>query len=224
MKIPVKIFKKYTQAGPNYQCYPTTLAFQECIKQEAVIEKIHGLKESTINLQLHVPLCRDPDYHSTTHQIQLANSDQLKTYIACLKKEISIYKRYINKVKVAEIHLSGNEVSLLDSSVFNQIIDCLAETFEINLKQTNLSIDINARLLDSAQLVTLKNIGFSSLKISTLNFDYKLQTSLKSHQSYQQTEQLIRDAKHLDFEAINVELLYGLPGESINGILIVYVQ
>jgi coproporphyrinogen III oxidase-like Fe-S oxidoreductase len=156
-----KVYKKYTQAGPNYQCFPTTLDFQDEIKQEVIIEKLVGLEENKINLHLFSPFCRDPDCHVTSYQIHMLDDSQWNTYIEYLKNEILIYKKFINKVKIVGIHFSGSEISLIESLKLSQLLSFIATSFEVNLDDVDLSIDINVRLIDIKKLKALKNMGFN---------------------------------------------------------------
>lgn len=217
MKISPEIYIKYTPSGPNYHYYPTTLAFQTDVSVHTIIKKLKKVNrnEGNLNTIVHIPFCQDPDCYSTAHQIKLENNNQLTQYIETLMEEISIYKNHLNKINISEIHFSGNETSILAVYELEKLLDSLVASFKINLKETIISIEVNARLSDRAILASLKQMGFNSLKISTLNFDYNLQTSNGTIQSFYQADQLIQDAKQLGFDAVNVELLYGLPGESI---------
>jgi oxygen-independent coproporphyrinogen-3 oxidase len=218
MKSFPKIYKKYTQAGPNYQYYPTTLGFQETITHDNVIKKFTNFKDDGLNLQLLFPFSPDPDCYSTTYQIKLENSAQLTKYIEYIKKEILIYKGYIKYKNIAQIHFSGNGILLLDQTDLYQFLKFISQTIEVSIKDMNLSLDVNARILDKEKLKMLKTLGFKKLGIATLNFDYKLQVSANNYQSYHKVKQLIQQAKKINFDDIWVELFYGLPNESFDNL------
>ena len=218
MKNFESIYLKYNQAGPNYQYYPTTLGYQAFITHEDMINQLIGLNGKEINMQLLFPFCKDPDYHSTKFQIQLIDQSQLNDYFDAIRNELLIYQTHISKAKVVEIDFTGGEVSLLDETQLSQLFSVITDLFSVELKMNGLSIDINARLFDTNRFKFLKKVGFNKLHICTLNFDYNLRLENNKYQSYQHVAALIRQAKQLDFAAVHVELIYGLPNESCDSI------
>jgi oxygen-independent coproporphyrinogen-3 oxidase len=218
MKLSPQIYKKYTQAGPNYQCYPTKLNFHKHVTKQNIIDRLHKLKHNEFNLQLYFPLCQDPDCHATTLQVQLNQDAQLSRYIELIEKETLIYKQYLNQAKLREIYFSGNEVSLLGVKRLRHLLNMIAKSFAVNFTAVDLLLDINARLFDLNSLESIKNLGFNKLKVSTLNFNHQLHLGADKVQSYQAVDQLIQATKNTHFKSLQIELIYGLPNESCDDI------
>ncbi len=218
MKLSPQIYKKYTQAGPNYQCYPTKLNFHENINDHNILNKLTGLKRNELNLQLYFPYCQDPDCHASSYQIQLNQKSQLSRYIDFIEKEISAYQQHSDQIKIKEIYFSGNEVSLLGVDKIKHLLTSIAESFDFDLCTVDILLDINARLFDINHLEAFKSLGFNKLKMTTLNFNYQLNLPTQKVQSYHAVEPLIQATKNTHFKSLQVELFYGLPDESCEDI------
>lgn len=216
MKIASDIFNKYTQPWPDYQCYPTTLDFHECLDPKAIMNQLNGLRTGEMSLQLFLPYCRDPDCHSTNYQIKFNENSELKKYIKYIKSETLIYKRYGNRINIKGLHFYGGEFSLLAPSYLGYILEMIKEAFHVDFDEIDMSIEVNPRYISIKKLQKLHNLGFNQLKIPILNYDYKLDVGRNSFQSYRYVEKLMENAREIGFENMSVELLYGVPLESLH--------
>jgi oxygen-independent coproporphyrinogen-3 oxidase len=67
------------------------------------------------------------------------------------------------------------------------------------------------------QLEALREVGFNRLSMGVQDFTPEVQKAIHRHQSEEQTAALIAAARRLGFVSVNVDLVYGLPHQTVAG-------
>ncbi|HYE85622.1 MAG TPA: oxygen-independent coproporphyrinogen III oxidase, partial [Vicinamibacterales bacterium] len=79
-----------------------------------------------------------------------------------------------------------------------------------------LGIEIDPRVTSFAHLDLLRSLGFNRLSMGVQDFDPKVQEAINRLQGYEMTRALIEHARHLGFASINIDLIYGLPHQTLD--------
>ena len=74
-----------------------------------------------------------------------------------------------------------------------------------------ISIEADPRVTTHEQLRTLRALGFNRLSVGVQDFAPAVQAVIGRVQSASTTRRVVRSARSLGFESINVDLVYGLP-------------
>jgi oxygen-independent coproporphyrinogen III oxidase len=78
-----------------------------------------------------------------------------------------------------------------------------------------LALEVDPRVTSREQLHTLRRLGFNRLSLGVQDFDPDVQQAVNRLQGVEQTRQLVADARALGFASINVDLIYGLPRQTV---------
>jgi oxygen-independent coproporphyrinogen III oxidase len=76
------------------------------------------------------------------------------------------------------------------------------------------SIEVDPRTVDAGRLAVLAELGFNRLSFGVQDFDPAVQKSVHRIQPVEQVFALVEAARQLEFESINVDLIYGLPQQT----------
>jgi oxygen-independent coproporphyrinogen-3 oxidase len=79
------------------------------------------------------------------------------------------------------------------------------------------SIEVHPPVTTVEQLETLASLGFNRLSMGVQDFDPRVQERVNRPQPFEQTRDLILNARRLGFSSINVDLMYGLPLQTLEG-------
>ena len=164
------------------------------------------------SVYIHIPFCKSICTYCDFCKMYL-NEKFISPYLNALTKEIN--DKYQGE-KIKTIYIGGGTPSalsikhlkyLLDiTSIFNT--DELVEfTFECNLN------DINEELLS-----LLKNYKVNRLSIGIESFNEKKLSFMNREHTFEEAQEKIKLCRELGFENINIDLIYGIPKETI-GIL-----
>lgn len=77
------------------------------------------------------------------------------------------------------------------------------------------SLEIDPRVTSQEQLNFLTSRGFNRVSLGVQDFDKDVQVAIGRIQSYELVESVIEHCRKLKFEGINIDLIYGLPRQSL---------
>jgi len=140
----------------------------------------------------------------------------IPAYVHQLRREISFYGKKFSKIlDVKSIFFGGGTPSLIEETLFKSLMDELFDNFQI-LPNAEISLEANPGTVTLEYLQNLLKIGFNriSFGLQTSNSLY-LELLGRIHDHYQSI-QAIQWAKQAGFTNINLDLIYGLPGQSVD--------
>lgn len=213
------LITKYDKPGPRYTSYPTALHFSEDFSHADYFKALErtdlGLNSNPLSLYFHLPFCDTLCYFCGCNMVITRSRERVSTYVTYLKKEIELFKKLrSNNLATTQIHWGGGTPTHLTP---DQIIDLgffIRDNFEIT-KDAELGCEIDPRGLTKAHLEALKEVGFNRLSMGVQDFNYQTQEAVNRIQSEELTAQAVQWVRELDFMSINLDLMYGLPYQSV---------
>ena len=155
---------------------------------------------------IHIPFCL-----SKCRYCSFVSFDTLakKTgYLYSLLKEIDYY--YQGET-LKTLYFGGGTPSLMTVDELNKIL----KKFNYD-ESTEITIEVNPDSVDKEYLKGLKEIGFNRLSIGSQTFDDNLLSDIGRRHNAQQIFDTIESARQAGFENISVDLIYGLPNQTLD--------
>jgi oxygen-independent coproporphyrinogen-3 oxidase len=78
------------------------------------------------------------------------------------------------------------------------------------------SIEVDPRKLEAGRMGFLAGLGFNRVSVGVQDFDADVQAAVHREQSEAQTRAVIDEARANGFGSVNVDLIYGLPRQTLN--------
>ncbi len=163
-------------------------------------------------LYLHIPFCRKRctycDFHfSTTFE------NYRGSLISALVQEL-VLRSTMSNSSIQTIYFGGGTPSILNESELRLIFDTIRQHY-IVAPDAEISFEANPEDSTVENLTTWKSVGINRLSIGLQTFsDADLQWMNRAHLVSDGLEG-IRSAQQLGFDNISVDLIYGLPGQSL---------
>jgi len=137
---------------------------------------------------------------------------QLQDYVLALTAEMELKRRYIGRPRVNAIFVGGGTPSLLTASQISYLGDSIERNFELDTA-VEFTFEIEVKSISPEKIRAMRQIGVNrvSFGAQTLLDEYRNLFSLTATK-----EQIFTAAELLNaaFSYTNVDLLYGMPGES----------
>jgi len=221
MIINADILKKYDVPGPRYTSYPTAPHFDESFTHKSFADEIvrtqNGNSLPNLSLYFHLPFCDTLCYFCGCNMLITRDRNRVKKYISYLLKEIDLLKKYIPLTrKVAQLHWGGGTPTHLTPEEIEYLISYINNSFEFNAGSEN-GCEIDPRGLTKEHLIALKEGGFNRISMGVQDFDGQVQKSVNRIQPEEMTREVVGWVRELGFLSINLDLMYGLPFQSLNG-------
>jgi oxygen-independent coproporphyrinogen-3 oxidase len=83
--------------------------------------------------------------------------------------------------------------------------------------QAECSIEIDPRRLEAGTLAFLAGLGFNRVSLGVQDFDPAVQKAVNRIQSEEVTRKAVEEARASGFRSVNVDLIYGLPKQTLDG-------
>ena len=192
-----------------------------------------------IGIYIHIPFCKQKCLYCDF--VSFANRESMqKEYAQAIKKEIENWKKLNKDYKIKTIYIGGGTPSYIDSKDIVDILNAIKgkientnetadnnkkgdtrELDEINIKENqakkdiSVTIEINPGTITKQKLEDYKKAGVNRLSIglqSTQDFLLKQIGRIHNYQQFIETYNLARE---VGFKNINVDLMLGLPNQSI---------
>jgi len=218
-KIDIDVLKKFNQPGPRYTSYPTAPLFSpEFTAADFTREIVETNSESNkgdLSLYFHFPFCEKLCYFCGCNMMVTQNRQMIREYNDYLKKEIELLLPLISKNrKTEQMHWGGGTPSYLYPEEIRDIGNYIKSKFDF-ADDIEASVEIDPRGLTREHLEAFREIGFNRTSFGVQDFNLQVQEAINRVQSEEITRQTVLWARELGFESINLDLIYGLPYQTL---------
>lgn len=155
---------------------------------------------------IHIPFCLSKCKYCSF--VSFDTISKKTGYLYSLLKEIDYYYQ---GEKLKTLYFGGGTPSLMKIDELNKII----KKFNCD-NSTEITIEVNPDSVNEQYLKELKQIGFNRLSIGSQTFNDKLLADIGRRHNSKQIFDTIEFAKKSGFENISIDLIYGLPNQTIN--------
>ena len=215
------LVEKYDRPGPRYTSYPTAPQFHEAFAEDDYFQAADASNKAPVpkplSVYIHIPFCQSLCYYCACNKIITQKTHRAVEYLDYLKREIAMQGRLFDKSrKLTQLHFGGGTPTYLTSEQLGEVMDALHDAFNMDDSDSHeFSIEVDPRTISPERIHTLRQQGFNRLSFGVQDFDEKVQAAVNRIQSEQQVRDLIEAARAAKFKSISVDLIYGLPLQTV---------
>ena len=172
-----------------------------------------------MGLYVHIPFCKQKCMYCDFPAYQNLQ-DYYETYVYALVQEIDLWVSEHAESKersIDTIYFGGGTPTELSIQQLQMIVDKIKSTFTIT-DDCHMTIESNPGEVDLQYLTKLVKLGFNRISFGVQTFDDKALTMLHRSHDGDKAKQAVYDAKEAGFTDINIDLIYGLPRQSLEDI------
>ncbi len=203
--------------GPRYTSYPTAVDFGRSVDATTYAATLEAAaaRAGDWSLYLHVPFCRRRCHFCACSVVATPQADRVvEPYLIHLEREIDMVSARLGaRRRVAQLHLGGGTPTYLDPDALTRVMTRISHHFELR-EDAEVSIEVDPRVTSPAHLERLAALGFNRLSVGVQDFDPEVQALIGRVQSFDLTAALVGHARKVGFDSINLDLVYGLPGQT----------
>ena len=181
--------------------------------KEDIVEK------RELGIYIHIPFCAQKcdycDFISFPYRLQ---SEKIKDYIKTMEEEIDSYN--VTSFNVTTIYIGGGTPSVIPSQYIEEILLKIKQKLEesenlTKWKQIEITIEVNPGTTNKTKLETYQKVGINRLSIGLQTTNNKLLKQIGRIHTYEDFLNTYQTAKEVGFENSNVDLMLGLPNQTI---------
>ena len=168
-----------------------------------------------IGIYVHIPFCKQKCKYCDFVSFQCKEA-KYEDYFKCLIKEI-VDKSDEIKDQIDTIYIGGGTPSIVPAKYIEEIIKAIKDNYKV-LKNAEITIEVNPGTVDEQKLTTYKEIGINRLSIGLQSTNDNLLKMLGRIHTYKEFEEVYQCARNVGFKNINVDLMIGLPNQTIKDV------
>ncbi len=214
-----ELIARYDQRVPRYTSYPTAPQFSADVSGATYASWLSEIDPKTmLSLYVHVPFCAELCLYCGCHTAVVRSYSPVESYIECLKREIALVAAALPaRMAVSHIHWGGGTPTLLKPEDLAAILSLLRETFDFR-PGVEIAVEIDPRVLTLDHVRALSEGGLTRASLGVQDFEPKVQETVNRIQSLETTSQVAGWLRNAGVRAINLDLMYGLPHQTVESV------
>jgi oxygen-independent coproporphyrinogen III oxidase len=217
-----KLLEKYDKPTPRYTSYPAVPHWNTdrftLNEWHKTVSDAFTAGNGEVALYVHLPYCEKLCTFCACNKKITTNHQVEDPYINAVLEEWRQYLAVLpGKPTIREIHFGGGTPSFFSPSNLEKLVKGLLEHAAIS-EAPEFGIEVHPNYTTELHLETLSDLGFNRLSMGVQDFDPKVQHIINRHQTFEQTERVVAWAVKYGYSSINIDLIYGLPLQSVNSI------
>ena len=166
-----------------------------------------------VGLYIHFPFCKRKCQYCDFHSVA-GRDDWIEPYTGALCAEARRVSPALKGVSIDTVYLGGGTPTLFSSETIGRVLNACREAFSIST-DAEVSIEANPATVDAQSLAGLREAGLNRLSIGAQSFsDSLLRTLGRIHKS-DDIYKAVRGAAEAGFTNISIDLIYGIPGQTL---------
>ena len=217
LNVDLSLVEKYNQPGPRYTSYPPATKFASDVTWDTLSERIvaNNQTERGLSLYFHIPFCETLCWFCGCTTVITLNHDKGMGYVEALGREVATLAPMINsKRKAVQLHFGGGSPTFLRPDEIRRLGEIIHTHFEF-APDIEASVEVDPRRLTRDHMVALRDIGFNRASMGVQDFNPRVQEAVHRIQPVEMTQQAIDWMRELGFGSINLDLIYGLPHQTV---------
>ena len=213
------LIARYDRPGPRYTSYPTAAEFDDAIDQRvyaAHLERAAARTDDPLGIYVHLPFCQRRCHYCGCNAIVTKNRGVARDYLVSLHDEIrAVARRLGERRRVTQLHWGGGTPTYLWPEQIRELGGLLREQFDLD-PAAEVAVEVDPRVTTARHLRALRDVGFNRISLGVQDFTPVVQAAIGRVQSYEKTADLVEKSRALGFDSINLDLIYGLPHQSVD--------
>lgn len=215
----LNLLEKYDKLVPRYTSYPTAPQFSGTVTGAHYQQWLGTLPPGMpISLYVHIPFCDTMCWFCGCNTKITRRYDPVASYLETLLAEIDLIASVVGREHpVHHIHWGGGSPTILKPAHIVRLADHIRGLFSVS-DATQFAVEIDPREVEQDSLLALKDAGITRASIGVQDINPIVQKAVNRIQPVEVTRRVLDGLRHLGINAINMDLMYGLPHQTVTGI------
>ena len=221
IKWDLELIKRYDLSGPRYTSYPTAVQFDPELSAADLVSQGQSSVDPSapLSLYVHIPFCEHVCYYCACNKVITRNRKKAQPYLDTVYQEMAkLSQWYSNDRTVTQLHWGGGTPTFISHEQMIELMGQMRKHFKLlDDDSGDYSIEIDPREASLETIKVLREIGFNRISLGLQDIDPKVQEAVNRVQSVEQTAAILEEARRLGFRSLNLDLIYGLPYQTLDG-------
>ena len=214
--VTAEMLAQYDRPGPRYTSYPTAVDFHDGFGPDdyaGCLADAAARPDDPLSLYVHLPFCESRCSFCACHVVVTGTQSVADAYLDRIVAEARATSARLGERRLLQqYHWGGGTPTYYSPSALAELHRQLLSEFEL-APDAEVALEVDPRATTEEHLATLRDLGFNRVSMGVQDTDEQVQELIGRHQTWEQTATLHESARRLGYESVNIDLIYGLPGQ-----------
>jgi oxygen-independent coproporphyrinogen-3 oxidase len=179
-----------------------------------VITSSRGNELPPLSLYVHLPWCVRKCPYCDFNSYTAGDDAPRAEYIAALLADIDAEAERASGRQLVSIFLGGGTPSFFSPAQIATVLDRIDEQFSL-APDIEITMEANPGTVESGDPAGYRRAGVNRLSVGAQSFSAASLALLGRIHNVTDIERSVREARGAGFDNINIDIMYGLPGQSV---------
>ncbi|NOS79193.1 MAG: radical SAM family heme chaperone HemW [Nitrospira sp.] len=168
-----------------------------------------------IGLYIHVPLCRQR-CHFCAFYLEIATPARIEAFLSALQRELILYRQQnlLAGRALQSIYFGGGTPTVIPALQLAALLDRIRNLYSVT-PDVEVTVEAHPSTVTPSDLMILAKAGFNRISLGAESMAPQDFIPIGRPGTISETEQAVVNARTAGFSNINLDLMYGLPGQSL---------
>ncbi|WP_232243058.1 STM4012 family radical SAM protein [Paenibacillus sp. GSMTC-2017] len=203
-------YRSYLYSYPHKMSYrklENALPLADLWRKEAV---------DTFFLYMHIPFCSARCGFCNLFTLPDKRSNVHEQYVDALERQAKQWAPFISGKPIARFAIGGGTPTLLQSDQLDRLFRIAEDTMGLVPGQASISVETSPETVTNERMLVLKGRGVDRVSMGIQSFVEAEAAAIYRPQKPLEVERALEQLKLHNFPILNLDLIYGLPGQTID--------
>ncbi len=206
---PVSPYVAYTYS------YPHKTAYRPLHPAQPLRDVWKNEDKRSLFLYIHIPFCEMRCGFCNLFTTANPREQTVHDYLDALERQSRIVADAVRPEGFARMAIGGGTPTLLDASALERVLGMSQRIYGIGPGSLPISVETSPRTAEADRLGVLKSFGVQRISIGVQSFVEAEVTASARAQKNEWVQTAIERIRALAFPILNIDLIYGLPGQTV---------
>lgn len=213
------LLERYDKRVPRYTSYPTAPHFHPGVNAATYERWLAAVSADTaLSLYFHVPFCHEMCWYCGCHTKIVRRYEPIGEYASTMAAEVSLIGGLLeSRPPVTHMHWGGGTPTILSADDLEHLMDKIRAGFNV-AADAEIAVEMDPRTMTEDRVQALARAGVNRASLGVQDFNDRVQKAINRIQPYEMTAQVVAWLRGAGIEAINFDLMYGLPYQTVDDV------
>ncbi len=173
-------------------------------------------QKDALFLYFHIPFCEMRCGFCNLFTTVSNNQELFNQYINQLQNQAKVVKEKLGDISFSRFALGGGTPTQLSFTQLEKTFNIAENIFNLDLQTIPSSVEVSPETATKDKLLLLKQKGIKRISIGIQSLIDDEVLAIQRRQNSKQVKQILELIKSYNFPILNIDLIYGLPNQTIH--------
>ncbi len=196
--------------------YPHKTAYRKLDPPRSVRELWQKEEAESFFLYMHIPFCAARCGFCNLFTLPNSRDDVHEQYVSALERQALQWAPFLLHRPFSRFAIGGGTPTLLNERLLARLFDIAERVMKVDLKRTSISVETSPDTVTKEKLSVLKERTVDRVSIGIQSFIEAEAAAIYRPQKPREVMKALELLKRFDFPILNLDLIYGLPGQTVD--------